>query len=272
MEGCYRSEVIEVRDPVLFPAFGTTYVITMDGSTRGFREQLERYPLTHETVVIHNAGFKSGCGKEPWVNRPDRDIWHANAWIMRQHQDPRPFFILEDDVIFTEEIVGMAPHIEQFVLSFTEPAVYNLGCIPLVASPWTTGDGRHRRVYMWVDAHAVIYTPGAASAFASAASKCMRDWSFHDRSMGLCSASTKLFMPSGEPCAVQPRSSTTNSATYYTFPVTSRLLGIRDDPIAYYRLGATMGLFGGLLTFALLVLMVVAVWLRRRRATVARVR
>ena len=128
----------------------TTYVITMEDSTRDFAP-LTR--ITPTTIVLENKGFKR-CAKKG-VTSPARDLLHANEKIFQlEATNDDPVLVLEDDC---QILLWDAALFEACIATARNADVdaVSLGCKPLLCSRHSHG---FCRVHQGAKTHAVLYS------------------------------------------------------------------------------------------------------------------
>lgn len=153
---CYRFELVEFED-CLFKNVEATYILHLEGNGRieHIHEQLKTYHPTKKVYIVYNKGYKK-CEKDLAIQRTTDDLVHVNITVFEHAQQYKHVLVLEDDFIFSKEVVGHAKHVDTFLKRDTM-FVYQLGGIPLIAMPI---DMNHCRSYS-VAAHANIYDVSA---------------------------------------------------------------------------------------------------------------
>jgi hypothetical protein len=148
---CYRFELLEFED-CLFENIDATYILHLEGNGRldHIHEQLKTYHPTKKVYLVYNKGYK--C-KE--LNKSTNyDLIHANMTIFEHASPYKHVLVLEDDFIFSPDVVPHATHVDDFLKRDTL-FVYQLGSKPLLAIPI---DMHHYRT-IGLLAHANIYSP-----------------------------------------------------------------------------------------------------------------
>lgn len=236
----YTTETLYFDDP-LFPNVPVTYVLTMCGSSRraSYMLQLQMYKPTKRVVILHNRGYRQST-KPKWVCSPAMDLWHANTEVFRREQKTRYVLILEDDFIFTHNVITHAKSICSFMES-SNCTLYNLGCTPLLTNPFTR---RHIRVYSGGSAHAMIWSNEAMRKFVSFR---LPPGTLHDFEVIL---RTKTYM-SSRPLAIQAHETTNNSnawpfiARAYMFPW-KVFSNVEHDGRTFYEIHHILARMGGI--------------------------
>ena len=255
---CYEHETLRFEQP-LFKSIPRSFLITTVGSTRReqYLAQLHHHPPTAEVIVVKNRGYKT-CEKPDWVTTPAADLWDANLHVAAyaQRLGKEPVLILEDDVIFTDEIRSHATSIEKFLLEQShEPVAYKLGCLPLLSSPVPDPAG-HIRVFADADTHAVLYNRAALQKFDSVTSDLKKaTYAFHD---AVLYHHLKVYM-SPKPCAIQYKDFSTENAQQWNWSRIPELtfFCLGGESMAYYR--NAHACYGGILPWAFFLVAAIAI-------------
>ena len=150
---CYRFELLEFED-CLFQNIDATYILHLEGNGRidHIHEQLKTYHPSKKVYIVYNKGYKN-CAKELHIQSSGYDITHANINAFEHAQQYKHVLVLEDDFIFSKEVVDHTKHVDTFLERDTK-FVYQLGSNPIVALPI---DMYHYRV-LGLLGHANIYS------------------------------------------------------------------------------------------------------------------
>ena len=147
---CYRFELLEFND-CLFHEVDATYILHLEGNGRldHIHEQLKTYHPTKKVYLVYNKG--QPCKQTKTTNH---DLIHANITLFEHASQYKNVLVLEDDFIFSPDVVPHAKHVDTFLERDTL-FVYQLGSKPLLALPI---DMHHYRT-IGLLAHANIYSP-----------------------------------------------------------------------------------------------------------------
>ena len=150
---CYRFELLEFED-CLFENIDATYILHLEGNGRidHIHDQLKTYHPSKKVYIVYNKGYKN-CAKELHIQSSGYDITHANINAFEHAQQYKHVLVLEDDFIFSKEVVDHTKHVDTFLERDTK-FVYQLGSNPIVALPI---DMYHYRV-LGLLGHANIYS------------------------------------------------------------------------------------------------------------------
>ena len=153
---CYRFDLLEFED-CLFENVDATYILHLEGNGRidHIHEQLKSYHPTKKVYIVYNKGYKK-CEKELKKQTVGNDIVHANITVFEHALQYKHILVLEDDFIFSKEVMKHSKHVDTFLKRNTS-FVYQLGSHPIIALPI---DMYHYRVF-GVLAHANIYSPSS---------------------------------------------------------------------------------------------------------------
>ena len=148
---CYRFELLEFED-CLFNHIDATYILHLEGNGRldHIYEQLNTYHPSKKVYIVYNKGYQ--C-KELENKTTNYDLIHSNVTIFEHATRYKNVLILEDDFIFSPDVVPHAIHVDDFLKRDTM-FVYQLGSKPFFAIPI---DMHHYRTYGLL-AHANIYS------------------------------------------------------------------------------------------------------------------
>ena len=151
---CYRFELLEFEDG-LFHEVDATYILHLEGNGRleKIHEQLKTYHPTNKVYIVYNKGFKN-CKKNLLDQKSNHDLVHANITVFEHAKSYKNILVLEDDFIFSPDVVPHAIHVDDFLKRDTM-FVYQLGSQPRIALPI---DMYHYRNFGLM-AHANIYSP-----------------------------------------------------------------------------------------------------------------
>ena len=151
---CYRFELLEFED-CLFENVDATYILHLEGNGRidHIHDQLKTYHPSKKVYIVYNKGYKQ-CKKDIHPQETHSDLVHANMTVFEHAQQYKHVLVLEDDFIFSKDIISHAKHVDVF-LKRDFHFVYQLGSLPLLAIPI---DGYHYRHFSYL-AHANIYSP-----------------------------------------------------------------------------------------------------------------
>jgi len=151
---CYRFELLEFND-CLFENVDATYILHLEGNGRleHIHNQLKTYHPTKKVYLVYNKGYKE-CKKDLLEQKSNHDLVHANITVFKHASQYKNILVLEDDFIFSPDVVPHATHVDDFLQSDTL-YVYQLGSQPRIALPI---DMYHYRNFGLM-AHANIYPP-----------------------------------------------------------------------------------------------------------------
>lgn len=150
---CYRFELLEFED-CLFENIDATYILHLEGNGRldHIHDQLKTYHPTKKVYLVYNKGYKK-CAKDLHIQSSGYDITHANITAFEHAQQYKHVLVLEDDFIFSKEVVDHTKQVDTFLERDTK-FVYQLGSNPIFALPI---DMYHYRV-LGLLGHANIYS------------------------------------------------------------------------------------------------------------------
>jgi len=150
---CYRFELLEFED-CLFENVDATYILHLEGNGRidHIHDQLKTYHPSKKVYIVYNKGYKK-CEKELEKQATNYDIIHANITVFEHAQQYKHVLVLEDDFIFSNEVMNHAKHVDTFLERDTK-FVYQLGSNPIIAIPIDMYHYRTRGIL----AHANIYS------------------------------------------------------------------------------------------------------------------
>ncbi len=249
---CYRCEHLYFENPT-FKKIPVSFLITMENSQRrdSYLKELKNFRPTSHVVIVHNKGFKK-CYKQN-VATTYQDLWHANLHIFKLTESwKHPILLMEDDVNFTTHFQNYAPEIENFVLQ-ENVEVYNLGCVPVVSNPASTGN--HCRVFLFGAAHAMIYSYEVRKRLLQENAISFNTEELHDGYIGkMCTCFTHLY-----PCAVQNMPQTNNRVNWPLFSkIYLNLFAFTEpdiDGYVFFYLQHALLYFGGIIPFLLMLIL-----------------
>ena len=131
---CYRFDLLEFED-CLFENVDATYILHLEGNGRidHIHEQLKSYHPTKKVYIVYNKGYKK-CEKEMKIQNVPFDVIHANITVFEHALQYKHILVLEDDFIFSKEVMKHSKHVDTFLKRNTS-FVYQLGSNPLFAVP-----------------------------------------------------------------------------------------------------------------------------------------
>ena len=264
---CYELEVLEFERAVL--SLPISYLITMTTSTRRSRymAELSKSPPTRTVVVVHNTGYLQ-CGKG-CVDKPCKDLWHANQFIAQHHLSTQPtsthVLIMEDDVQFSDRFSQMGVFIDDALVRL-QPDVYSISSLPV----WTLPFDAHHLKGSFAMTSAVIYSNKILARFGEVPA-CSLKWG-HDTFEFWWRLMPYRSLMLREPLAGQLMEDTANKAEWDSTGVFSAINSVfdaRNDPLWLVKFQAIpiVSSFGscGTLTGLALLTVVVLVYLRHHR-------
>lgn len=259
---CYRCEHLYFENPT-FKKIPVSFLITMENSQRrdSYLKELKHFRPTSHVVIVHNKGFKK-CYKQN-VATSYQDLWHANLHIFKLTESwKHPILLMEDDVNFTTHFQNYAPEIEHFVLQ-ENVEVYNLGCVPVISNPVSTGN--HCRVFCFGSTHAMIYSYEVRKRLLQENAISFNTEDLHDSYIGkMCTCFTHVY-----PCAVQNIPKTNNRDNWPLFSkIYLNLFAFTEpdiDGYVFYYLQHALLYFGGIIPFLLMLILVLIVFTKTYR-------
>jgi hypothetical protein len=120
-------------------------------------------------IILYNKGYKHKdkyCQKDDRIHTSFQDLMDAFFIILkdaRQNYPDQSILILEDDFQFIPEryhSVLIKKEVNEFINQHQdEIMMYSLGLVPMISSVSLFGGESHRRSYLKLTTHALIYTP-----------------------------------------------------------------------------------------------------------------
>ena len=111
---CYRFELLEFED-CLFQNVDATYILHLEGNGRidHIHEQLKTYHPSKKVYIVYNKGYKK-CGKDIDPQETHSDLVHANMTVFEHATPYKHVLVLEDDFIFSKDIITHAKEVGVF--------------------------------------------------------------------------------------------------------------------------------------------------------------
>jgi hypothetical protein len=179
-EECYKYEKKETEhEGFLDGSCGVTYIIHLENNGRYERvaDQIRNYPTTKTMIILHNKGYKDKdkyCQKDNRIVTSFQDLMDAFFTIFKHAQQNYPdqnILILEDDFQFIPERYHsnlIKKEVNEFINQHKEERmIYALGLVPMISSVSLFGGESHRRSYLKLSTHAMVYTPPLRNYFLS---------------------------------------------------------------------------------------------------------